>query len=102
MTHHAPIPDTASLILSSWQKDTVGQRMADMAAEILPARHPAEPPVPYKPVFILDYVHGALITSGGPYSNAEIAKAACGEVGKWIEIDNGWRSEDGRTLVVEA
>ncbi len=100
MNHSAPITDEASHILSGWQKDTLGERMAAHARQMAPARHPMNLN-PDKPVFILDYVHGALITSGGPYANATIAKSACGEVGKWIELpDGGWRSEDGRSLIV--
>jgi hypothetical protein len=91
--------DTASLVISGWQSDWLGDRMAAQAREMLPARHPVQLN-PGNPVYLLEYVHGVLITSGGPYWNADVAKQAS-DVGKWIELPDGagWRSEDGRTLI---
>lgn len=98
MNHHTPIRDEASLILSGMQRDTLGQTMADMAAALLPARHPVELN-PNTPVIIQQYIHGEMVTIGGPYWNADTAKAAS-SVGRWIELpDGGWRSEDGRTII---
>ena len=95
MNTQTPIRDEASLILSDW----LGDRMAAQAREMLPARHPVQLN-PGNPVYLLEYVHGELLTMGGPYWNADVAKQAS-DVGKWIEIDGGWRSEDGRTLITE-